>query len=585
MCVQTDTIESLAAYNGTSEPQILFFGKSTLVGVIRGANSPKIAGVIEAELTKEHDAIDNGTERVAYVDAGLNAPKADTKGEAASEEAPKDPAKAVVAPANVTFALIKPEAVAEHQTAILADSAEKAFKAATVEEVTLTLEQAKVFYPGVEGEEALAAIVATGPATAVVLQNETGDAVAKWLELIGAEDAATIDAEEDSAVVLRRKYGKSADDNAVYGSPDESTALEQIREYLPAWAVANLAPPAAAAAETKAEVNLYVDLTEVALKDLTPLADRGGVADAYVVITTMGDAVVEVQTGVQENTTSPTWTGDAIPLLKLPEGVGLPLQLNIKVWDKDRTDPDDMLGEHIQIIAEVGEGGGEAAEMLHDKKKVTSTVTLKYNVYEKETTTTLNGAPVPEPAGEAAAEAAAQPAAEGAATDAPAEPDATAEAAAEPEAAAEAPAEPECTAEAPAEPEAAAEAPAEPEAAAEAAAEAPAEPEAAAEAPAEPEATTEAPAEPEAAATDAPAEPDATAEAPAEPEAAAEAPAEPEATAEAPAEPEATAEAPAEPEAAAEAPAEPEAAAEAPAEPEAKADEPAAEPAAEATAE
>ena len=64
LCVQTDTIESLADYTGTSKPQFLFYGKDTLVQVLRGANSPKIAAVIEAELTKEHDAIDNGTERV-----------------------------------------------------------------------------------------------------------------------------------------------------------------------------------------------------------------------------------------------------------------------------------------------------------------------------------------------------------------------------------------------------------------------------------------------------------------------------------------------------------------------------------------
>ena len=59
----TDNIELLAAYRGTSEPITLIFGGQTLVNVIRGANSPFIEAEVKAALVVEHDAIENGTAR------------------------------------------------------------------------------------------------------------------------------------------------------------------------------------------------------------------------------------------------------------------------------------------------------------------------------------------------------------------------------------------------------------------------------------------------------------------------------------------------------------------------------------------
>ena len=58
---------------GTSRPQFLFFGgdeggDNTLLWAVRAANAPKISDLTKELLEKEHDALENGAQRVEFND-------------------------------------------------------------------------------------------------------------------------------------------------------------------------------------------------------------------------------------------------------------------------------------------------------------------------------------------------------------------------------------------------------------------------------------------------------------------------------------------------------------------------------------
>lgn len=255
-----DNIELLAAYRGTSEPITLVFGGQTLVNVIRGANSPLIETEVKSALVVEHDAIENGTARVEFVDVSLAAAAAEaaTPVEDAAPEEPK-----VVK--TYTLAVIKPDVCAAEgkADAIFADIAEAGFKVSKMDDVEYTEETAKAAFAGADDE--FVASVTSGPCKTLVLCNSKVNAVSSWLSILtpaaepeakleGEEEATPegdeeakpegeggAEAEEEEAKVvpsLLEKHG--LEPGSLYGSATAEAATAEITAAFPEWAAENL---------------------------------------------------------------------------------------------------------------------------------------------------------------------------------------------------------------------------------------------------------------------------------------------------------------------------------------------------------
>ena len=126
--------------------------------------------------------------------------------------------------ANITFTMIKPEAVAEGNIGGILSMIEAAgFRVAAMKKTRLTAEQAGEFY-AVHKERPfygeLVEYMSGGPIVAAILEKD--NAVADFRKLIGATNPA--EAEEGT---IRKKYAKSIGENAVHGSDsDENAKIE-----------------------------------------------------------------------------------------------------------------------------------------------------------------------------------------------------------------------------------------------------------------------------------------------------------------------------------------------------------------------
>ncbi|GAB4221670.1 MAG: nucleoside-diphosphate kinase [Salibacteraceae bacterium] len=125
---------------------------------------------------------------------------------------------------NITFTMIKPEAVEKKQTgAILAKIEEAGFRIQALKKTKLTAERAAQFY-AVHRERPfygeLVEYMSSGPIVAAILEKE--NAVAEFRKLIGATDPA-----EAEPGTIRKMFAESKAKNAIHGSDsDENAAIE-----------------------------------------------------------------------------------------------------------------------------------------------------------------------------------------------------------------------------------------------------------------------------------------------------------------------------------------------------------------------
>lgn len=125
---------------------------------------------------------------------------------------------------NITFTMVKPEAVENgHTGAILAKIQEAGFRLVALKKVKLSEDRAGKFYE-VHKERPfygeLTEYMSSGPIVAMVLEKE--NAVADFRVLIGATDPA-----EAAEGTIRKAFAESKANNAVHGSDsDENAQIE-----------------------------------------------------------------------------------------------------------------------------------------------------------------------------------------------------------------------------------------------------------------------------------------------------------------------------------------------------------------------
>lgn len=125
---------------------------------------------------------------------------------------------------NITFTMIKPDAVAnKHTGKIIDDIIAGGFSIKAMKYIHLSKEKAEAFY-GIHRERPffadLVSFMTLGPIVAAVLTKD--NAVSDFRALIGATNP-----EEAAKGTIRQKYAKSIDANAIHGSDsDENAAIE-----------------------------------------------------------------------------------------------------------------------------------------------------------------------------------------------------------------------------------------------------------------------------------------------------------------------------------------------------------------------
>lgn len=125
---------------------------------------------------------------------------------------------------NITFTMIKPDAVGNGYTgAILNDIIKAGFSIKAMKYLWLTPEQAGRFYAVHSARpfyNDLVKYMSSGPIVAAILEKE--NAVEDFRKIIGATDPAKAE-----AGTIRQKYAKSIEANAVHGSDsNENAAIE-----------------------------------------------------------------------------------------------------------------------------------------------------------------------------------------------------------------------------------------------------------------------------------------------------------------------------------------------------------------------
>lgn len=130
----------------------------------------------------------------------------------------------------MTFAIIKPDAVRAHHTGRIIQRIEEAeFTIRAMQLRHLTVKEAEGFY-AVHRERpffaSLTRFMSSGPC--VVMALEADDAIRKWRTLMGATDPAKAD-----AGTLRKEFGASIENNATHGSDAPETATFELGYFFP----------------------------------------------------------------------------------------------------------------------------------------------------------------------------------------------------------------------------------------------------------------------------------------------------------------------------------------------------------------
>lgn len=122
---------------------------------------------------------------------------------------------------NLTFTMIKPDAVRAHQeAAILKHLADAGFRIVALRMHRMTREETQRFYAVHEGKpffEPLVEFMTSGPVVAAVLEKE--NAVPELRKTVGATDPA-----EAAEGTVRRLYGTSKQQNAIHASDSDENA-------------------------------------------------------------------------------------------------------------------------------------------------------------------------------------------------------------------------------------------------------------------------------------------------------------------------------------------------------------------------
>lgn len=125
---------------------------------------------------------------------------------------------------NITFTMIKPDAIASRHTGAILEQINKAgFEIIAMKYTKLSLEKAGEFYAihqerGFFGE--LVDFMSSGPIVAAVLRKE--NAVEDFRVLIGATDPA-----KAAAGTIRALFAKNIGENAIHGSDSDENALTE----------------------------------------------------------------------------------------------------------------------------------------------------------------------------------------------------------------------------------------------------------------------------------------------------------------------------------------------------------------------
>ena len=126
---------------------------------------------------------------------------------------------------NLTFAIIKPDAVKNGNTGKIYDRINSAgFKILGAKLIRITLAQAQGFYAIHEGKpfyEELTKFMSSSQAMVIALQKE--NAVSAWRETIGATNP-----KEAAEGTIRRDFATSIGENAVHGSDSDDNAKKEI---------------------------------------------------------------------------------------------------------------------------------------------------------------------------------------------------------------------------------------------------------------------------------------------------------------------------------------------------------------------
>ncbi len=125
---------------------------------------------------------------------------------------------------NLTFAIIKPDAVRAGNTGKIVDRIiSGGFRIRALKMIQQTRAQAEGFYEVHRGKpffEGLTEFMSSAPCIVMVLEND--GAVKAWRDLMGATDPAKAD-----AGTIRKQFGASVGENATHGSDsDENAAIE-----------------------------------------------------------------------------------------------------------------------------------------------------------------------------------------------------------------------------------------------------------------------------------------------------------------------------------------------------------------------
>lgn len=125
---------------------------------------------------------------------------------------------------NLTFGIIKPDAVAKGATGKIIDRIlASGFKIRAMKLIHQTKKQAEGFYAVHRGKgffDELTDFMSSGPCVVMVLEKE--NAVKAWRDLMGATNPA-----EAAEGTLRKEFASSIGENAVHGSDsDENAAIE-----------------------------------------------------------------------------------------------------------------------------------------------------------------------------------------------------------------------------------------------------------------------------------------------------------------------------------------------------------------------
>ena len=130
--------------------------------------------------------------------------------------------------ANLTFAIIKPDAVAAGNTGKIIDRIiGGGFRIRGMKLIHQTRKQAEGFYEVHRGKpfyEGLTEFMSSGPCVVMVLEKD--GAVKAWRDLMGATDPAKAD-----VGTLRKDFGGSVGENAVHGSDSDENAKIEIAYF------------------------------------------------------------------------------------------------------------------------------------------------------------------------------------------------------------------------------------------------------------------------------------------------------------------------------------------------------------------